>query len=273
MKQLKFYGIFLFLCLSISASKHVIGSWTPGGMGICLHSVLGHLRHCEVNNKIPVVYWGSESAYYNPGGFNGSQNVWEYYFEPVSHLNYAHGDTIHQFCQSDCGLFSYLYMSQPMRTEAYRLIKKYIKIKPVVQHKIDEFYRTYMVGKKNIGIHIRGTDKVLEEKIVSPERMILEALKYADSETQFLIATDEKQILDKMINLLKDYNVVYYDCYRSENNHPLHVRGKPSYAQLGEDVVVEMALLAKCDVFVHTLSNVSAVALYLNPEMENVTLV
>ncbi len=258
--------------LKRNSNKYVIGPW-PGGLGVNIHSVLNHLVHCELNNKIPVVYWGSNSFYYNSTGFNGARNVWEYYFEPTSNLTYHASDRIHSFQEKDFGKFSYYDTSQEKRDKANELFKKYIKIKPVIEHKVDQFYDLQMAGKKTIGIHLRGTDKVTENKLVTPETIIEEALKYADEETQFLIASDEQKLLNKMIELLNGKKVIYYECYRSQDGSPLHIhRGKPSYAQLGEDVIVEMSLLARCDMFIRTLSSISAIVLYLNPKLNYVLL-
>ena len=104
--------------------------------------------------------------------------------------------------------------------------------------------------------------------------MVQEALKYADKDTQFLIATDEKKIFDELIALLADRKVIYYECARSKNGQPLHTaeRSRTLVAQNGEDVVIEMILLSKCNIFLHTLSNVSAVPLYFNPWLQHVTL-
>ena len=45
--------------------------------------VLDNLRWCEQNGYKPIIQWGSDSQYYIPEGYNGSYNVWEYYFEPT----------------------------------------------------------------------------------------------------------------------------------------------------------------------------------------------
>jgi hypothetical protein len=155
----------------------------------------------------------------------------------------------------------------------YASPNKYIRLNSIVQKKVDQFYNDHLLGKKTIAIHIRGTDKCIEEKPVSPKIAVNEALKHADEHTQFFIASDEQRLFDEMIDLLKERKVVYYDCYRSDNGKPLHVRRKkPSQGQLGEDVIVEMWLMSKCDMLIHTLSNVSSIPLYINPHLEHITL-
>ncbi len=260
-------------CSTIAQSheKYVIGTWRGAGLCVNFNSVLNHIGWCEDNNRTPVVYWDHVSPYYVSQGFNGSDNVWEYYFEPVSHLAYESEDIIHRYHPDGRWAFNYFAIDPINRSNAHYFISKYIKIKPIVQAKIDHFYQQYMTDRNTIGIHLRGTDKKTEEKLVSPETMINTALKYADSNTQFLIASDDQRLLDKMIQLLPKHKVIYYDCYRSENDKPLHEPyRKPSFAQLGEDVLVEVSLLAKCTRLIHTYSNVSATILYFNPTMPNV---
>ena len=275
-------SVFLLLTAflhSAHPSKYVIGHW-PGGMGAGLASTLDHLLYCETNNLVPVVYW-DHGVYYNSDGFNGTKNEWGYYFNPVSHLEYNEEDEIHHFYTHShgCTGFNYYHMSQEKRDVAYRLISKYITLNSVLQAKVDKFYNDHLRGRKTVAIHIRGTDKYTEDLPVPSEIMVAEALKYADENTQFFLATDEKRLLDEMCELLRTKKVIYYNCYRSEDGHALHLGnspkrpGKPHVSQLGEDVIVEMWLMAKCDVLIHTSSNVSTVPLYINPEMKEVTLI
>ena len=269
----KFILLFLMsMYQSGVAHKYVIGHWS-GGMGICLSSVLNHLLYCEKENLTPVVYW-YKSLYWNEHGFNGNTtNAWEYYFEPVSPLRYSRGDRINTYCSSTtCGHFNYYDAQQSKRDLAHTLIKKYIHPNAIVRSKIEQFYMRHMYGKKTIGIHIRGTDKYKEEKPVPISDVVAEALKYADRETQFFVATDEQRILDTVLMLLKGKKVLHYSCYRSEDGRPLHYKVKPSPGQLGEDVIVEMWLMAYCDMLIHTLSNVSSIPLYINPDLIDIPL-
>jgi hypothetical protein len=252
-----------------NSQKHVIGVH-PAGLFSSFLAVLNQLSWCEKNNKIPVVYWDKNSLYYKEGGFNGSSNVWEYYFDPVSYLAYAPGDIVNTgywWTEND---LSYGSINKSQRDYAYKLITKYIKIKTPIQKKIDAFYEKNMLNKKTIGIHLRRTDKYIEEKLISVQQIIESTLKNSDTDAQFLIATDEQVSLNSMINLLKDRTVIYYDCYRSTNGKPLHK--SPPKAQLGEDALIEVLLLAKCNKLIHTISNLSTAVLYFNPHITNILL-
>lgn len=252
-------------------NKYVIGSWN-GGFGSCFMAVLNHLSYCNEKKIAPVVYWNDVSKYYMPEGFNGKTNVWEYYFKPTSGFLYNKAtDTLHEdYTSKGPDYFHYQDISDVTRKKAFQLITTYITFNNIVSDKINSFYKKNMTKKHTIGIHIRGTDKFSEEKLVTPEAIVEEALKYAYQDSQFLVASDEKQLFDRVRKLLPSRKIISYDCYRSEDGAPLHIRSKPSFGQLGEDIAVEIALLAQCNLLVHTASNVSSVALYLNPDLTSI---
>ncbi len=258
--------------------KYVIGTQERSGMGSSLHALLNHLYYCEKKGLTPVVFWNEKSLYYKKEGFNNKSNVWEYYFEPLSPTKYQLGDKINYNSPHNSHIyFVYQNAAHSIRKDAARLMKKYnIRPNKHVQTKIDTFYKKNIEGNHTIAIHIRGTDKIKEEKPVNPKSLIKEALKHAHEKTQFYIATDEQTIMDQALSLLKGRKVIYWDCFRSLDGSPLHIGQKEhpqaSRAQVGEDIVIEMYLLSKCDFLVRTLSNVSNFVLYLNPAMPYITL-
>lgn len=277
LKQIIRIFISIFLCLgnqqqyatqnlSNPKNKHVIGARDAGLFSNFL-GVLNHLQLCHDNKLKPVVYWDSASKYYVPEGFNGSTNVWEYYFHPVSSLSYTPGDRIHyEYIVGELeDMFWGTVCDKAARDKANPLIKKYIKPKGKIRYKVDAFYNKFMAGKKTIGIHIRGTDKAREVEAVPVEKFAEIAKKYPGY--QFLVATDDQKLLNDLKLLIKG-TVINYDCFRSEDGSPIHIK-KPSFAQLGEDVVVEVLLLARCEKLIHSLSNVSTAVLFFNNKMEN----
>lgn len=251
-----------------SSEKHVVGSW-HGGFFAAFFVVLNHLDWCQNNNKIPVVYWDERSRYHNPNGFDGQTNVWEYYFKPVSQLSYKKGDELHNEYSFGWRCFNHLATNQNMRNNAHILIEKYIKIKPSIKKKINSLFKKYIAHKPTIAIHLRGTDKHLEIPPVSPEEIIKVALMHVQPDTHFFIACDDQQLLQKMRELLHPYQVTYYNCYRSNDGIPIHYKC-PNPAQSGLDVLIEVLLMARCDILVHNISNVSTAVLYFNPDMEHV---
>ena len=280
--------------------------------------VLNHLEWCLRNNKVPVVYWDSTSAYYSPAGFNGASNVWEYYFEPVSSESYKPGSqsyrqetynreftTIWWYAQyidnmsllpteklscihvpnhsynssfnyQRSGLYPIPFGSQHLYATTFRkyvketLIDPFIKIKPIINNKIETFWQTHMQGKKTVGIHLRGQHMSSEVIRVPDEIILAEANKYAALGYQFLVATDQTPLAEKAKQTLQG-PVILYDCYRAM------VPTAPSEPhqltpQQGEDMLVEALLLSRCDHFIHTLSQVSTAVLYFNPDLPHTLL-
>lgn len=292
MKMIVKIMILMLSSLQLSADTNPNGTLviakTTYGFFSSFFSVLDNLAWCERNNVTPTVYWGKNSLYYQSGGYNGSENnVWEYYFEPISSVTYEPGmvdenivvwdgyrapDESRLIPQTHKKYYS-IHLDKEFRKKVHGFIQKYINIKPEIIHKIDSFYDAYMAGNKTIGIHIRGTDKNLELNHETPLEIICkEANKIAvqyGSGYQFFIATDEQRLLDEAKRLLKG-PVVFVNAYRSVNGKPIHDSEHDySKAKAGEEVLIEAILLSKCDHLVHTRSRVSSAALFFNPEISN----
>lgn len=254
--------------------QRIIKDYLDNGFFSAFIQILHELAWCK-HDETPYVLWDSRSLYYNPQGFNEKHNVWEYYFEPASEVP----STTHDNTDLYADRYINFDFSQTARDFAHKIIKKHVKIRPTVQDKIDHFYQQQMAHKKTIGIHLRGTDKKIEMAPTPTQIIVAEALKHADENTQFLVASDEQQLVDLASKLLAPHRVISYDCYRSKNNHPLHLTAatakqeeKPAASQLGEDILVEVLLLSQCDIFIHTSSNVAAGVLYFNPDLKHVLL-
>lgn len=265
----------IFLCLitlcslSYSQEKHVIGARSVGFFSNFL-AVLNHLTWCDKHNKIPVVFWDKTIFYYEPNGYNGSFNAWEYYFKPVSAACYKPEDKINRNYDAPDGFYITwrpqnitLNYKPEFRKYMNSLIEKYIYLNPLVENKINEFYLENMTGKKTIGVHIRGTDKYLEAPRIPVQKFIDQINKFTDY--QVLIATDEQKIIDELVQKLHK-PVIYYDAQRSTSNKPLHRNN----AKIGEDVLIEAQLLSRCDIFIHSVSNVSTAVLFFNPTLEHI---
>lgn len=257
-----------FLFAENSLDKYVIGT-TTWGLFADFKSVINHLTLCEFQHEIPVVYWDSGSSYYVKG-YRQTENVWEYFFEPVSSLKYEINDVVHKGYWTQFKDLHQEDLDDLTRRRVYRLIRKYIRIKPDIQKKVDDFYLKNMFEKKTIGIHCRGTDRALVVGELCPVQRIIDAAnRLADEKTQFLVATDDQGLFEKLNQGLKG-EVIYYNASRSTATHNEWWRDEPNRAQFGEDVLIEVMLLSRCNLFFHaTPSSVSACVLYFNPYLSH----
>lgn len=265
-------------CFAVSTQKHVIGSRGVGLFSNFL-AVISHIQWCIKNNRVPVVYWNSYSHYYVKEGYNGSFNCWEYYFEPVSHLTYEKGDYIdYNYHAPDGDRIEWIFNtktqpSQQMRTFVHsHIVRPFIKVKAVVQEKIDRFFEDNMQGRHVIGIHLRGTDKWSEVDQVSVSVILNEAKRCAKEGSYFFVATDDETLLNVAKVTLGERIIYCPSHYRSHDGRPIHYNRNMAKAALGEEIVIEAMLLSLCNSMVHTCSNVSTAVLFLNPDLENVLL-
>ena len=235
--------------------------------------VINWLVYAKKYNLSPVVYWDQKSLYYQPHGYKGKSNAWEYYFKPVSNQVYEENDPVKRDYAFEWGINSFdARFVTKHRSFIKSIIDEYIQLQPWIQEKKDKFYNNYMQGRKTIGMHIRRTDKHYETALVPHESWIKAAKDIAQQfpGCQFLVATDEQ----KMLNFLKKYlpgRVIYYNAMRSENSEPIHYNNS-NPARAGEDVLVEVLLLSECDFFIHGQSNVAIAVLFFNPNMPHIWL-
>ncbi|MBS0616503.1 MAG: hypothetical protein JSR58_08135 [Verrucomicrobia bacterium] len=167
-------------------------------------------------------------------------------------------------------VYKHLYDVSFRKYVKEELIDPFIRIKPSIRKKIDDFHSTHMKGKHIIGIHLRGNFVWGEVSVVPVETLCEEANKLASRHTIFYVATDQKPLLDQAIRLLKG-TVIYYPCYRQETTTSPWLSGQWP-PEMGEDVLIEAKLLSYCNHLVHTISNLSTAALYFNPRLSHTAL-
>jgi len=271
-KSQELSGSFAQQVTTQNSNKIVIGAYPSEGLFSSFLTVLGALMYAEKNQKTPVIYWPADWCCAQKGGYNDSLNPWEYYFEPVSNLQYVKGDYISFYDQTfvrhifalNNGTFD-----KELRQTSKKIIDKYIKVKPSILKKVDSFYNDSMKGITTIGIHLRGTD--LSSGMPKYLAMLNGAEELAKSFTgdvQFLVATDDESLLDlAKKNLTRP--IIYCDSHRSAKGLPLHLpRGGIEWrAIIGEEALIDALLLAKCDFLVHTLSSLPAAVLTFNPTL------
>jgi hypothetical protein len=260
--------------------------------------VLQCLYISELDGRIPIVDWDIIwHAQKEP--HNGSTNVWEYYFEPVSSYSIddvnpdkdsvkiankyrKKGKNIRGWDRS-CWTYKVKppkrclnNPSRACREAINRIIVKYIRIKKPILNKIDEFYVKNLEGFDLLGVHIRAATgwghqrNLLFDDYVKPMKKYL--LQHDNS--RIFLATDYAPCLKYMRDIFGD-KLVNYDCHISENGY-LTVTGSSSIlekktggALIGEEAIIDAMLLSKCHKLVHGMSNVSASVMYLNKDIEN----
>ncbi len=140
---------------------YILSRFTRYRDGLFSHvfAYLEQLDWIDNNNIIPVVDMMHYRNQYLEEDKIGQENSWEYYFEPLSDISL---EEVYESKNVILGYDKALYFDdlQQYNLEEYsRLWKKYIRLKPEIEDKINVTKRTLFGEKQRIlGVLYRGTD-------------------------------------------------------------------------------------------------------------------
>jgi len=205
-------------------------------------------------------------------------NVWEYYFEQPFTLTQNDIET-HKILKDvwfDGGLIVPQYPSSEINNIAFNLIQKYVKLKPHITEKINNFLNTYTnPSDKILSIHKRGTDHI-NDSPETPLHVYFKAVdEIIDNYQKLLVCSDEQYSVDIFKKRYGSNRVISYDSIRALEKTTIGIHqsmGLLSPYKMGEDVIIETFLMSKTHKMIKTVSNVSNSALLLNPNIEYIQL-
>ena len=240
------------------------------------------LKHCQC------LYW-SES------GWNGSHNIWEYYYEPLNEYTVEEAeksdhdvadifmvgeldnDPANKFLIADIHRYEPLALWNLLGTDAekqhrqnvYEVIEQNVKVKSEIIKRVDDFYDKHF-DEDVLAVHVRGTDKKLEYPHKAlPLEAYLKAIedRLAIKDTKIFVASDNNEAIVAMMkrfgrNRMIAMPAVRMNKYFSPDPICLTSATGPKH---GEECLMESLLLARCNHLICTDSNVAAGALYMNP--------
>lgn len=221
----------------------------------------------------------TQNCLYKDSNITNTDNVWEYYFEQPHTNKYPESSEIIGIIDSiiddPISEFRDVFIPEPKaeifqnRREMFNeVIKKYIKLKPHIQDKIDYFVRKHFTNKKIIGVHFRGTDHPDKKEIKEYMQVIKE--KAANYDLIFCSSDEEPRY--KMLKAIFGEKVVSYNSIRSQDGLPLHYYDLNKY-KVGEDVIIESYILSKTNfLFCCSNSNVNYLARAINPSLDYISL-
>ena len=275
-----FYRILIY-CSLIFGSFQTIHS-TPGvalvlqehmvsGMFASFGTVLGGLHLYEVG-QIQGFHVEMQTGPYVDE--DRDSNWWEYYFTPI-HLGSP--DVAKHYCSAN-DVYSLAGVGFHLdRGYASALIQKHIRVKLEFEHEIALFYAQNFAPYFVIGVHHRGTDKILEWPLVTYEKtaqcianVIGGTLNaYQQAQLRIYVATDDQLFLNYLIGLYPSI-VIYNNFVRSADGRPLHY-SEHLYAsnfQKGREALLDCLLLSKCHVLIRPASSCFSLATtFFNPSM------
>lgn len=223
----------------------------------------------------------SKNCQYSDSSVTTTDNVWEYYFEQPHIATYPPVEeistTINEIIDVPESEFRDVFMKNASeeyisrrRQEYGNIIAKYIKLKPHLEEKINNFVTTHFKGKKVLGVHFRGTDHPDKKEVFE----YLQTIKDRAANYDIIFCASDEAARYNVLKTVFGKKVVSYDSIRSDSSHPLHHSTDPSYYKsiptyrIGEDAIIETFLLSKTDfIFCCSNSNVNYLARAINPNL------
>lgn len=147
---------------------------------------------------------------------------------------------------------------------------KYLIVHPHILDKVDDFVNKNFIGKI-AALHIRGTDSFYDKTrphlpVSFYKELIAEKLQ---NYSKVLICTDSLEILEILKSSFGD-KIINYDSEKStleKYRYHLSYISEDPY-RIGEEILIESLLMARCDLLIRGCSNVSTFSLVENPYID-----
>jgi len=290
-------------CLCVDGHRfdkfHVIRHSDPhAGFSSLLTIALNGVRKALENNWLPVVNYDQEVNDHFYDSEHGP-NVWEYYFEPIMGVSYSRIEELltegeisesdlhtypaellwewHRFDPDRIATFWHDEPPEDPRSwmaEKRRLGRQYVSrflhVKPHIRTRVEQFAEQHIAPEYTFGVQIRGTDFAYAEP-TEPRSYFrtIDDLVRRKKITSFrvFLATDQSQFVDHFSRQFGDRLITYSSTRSTSDVPPFLFRDMSPYKK-GEDVLMDILLLAKCDFLLKSASAVGEYALWFNPNLD-----
>ena len=278
---------------------HVIHNGDPGaGFSALITYALNGVRRANMRNWLPIVDFTVKTTphFYDP---EHGDNVWEYYFEPIANVSSGtlaewlkqgkvKPEQIHRFSDKEV---VHWHVNDPARITTFwgpehvvdkrawmeqkrqlgrEFVEKYIRPKKDILEKVERLRNDLIGDRYMFGVHIRGTDfsyarpTKLNEYFSGIEHKVAE-LELSD--WGIFLATDQKQFVTAFEQHFPN-RVVTCDVLRSSSDVAPFMRKDVSPYKKGEDVLLDILLLSKCQYLFKSVSAVGEYAMWFNRSLE-----
>ncbi|MDX1645420.1 MAG: hypothetical protein R3244_13785 [Thermoanaerobaculia bacterium] len=269
------------------------------GFGLCILDTINQIRYCERENLIPVALYdaSAESHFYDP---EHGDSMWEQYFEPLgeysardlelraddprhplradNRIELDRSEIIEMFEQHEDSLFAWPYgrwrrgdlediesWYADQRAKGRQIVRRYIRPRAEIAAKVDDFWQAKLEGSYVLGVQIRGTDLHYAPPVSPAE--YFESIDRRIGEhpdLKIFLATDQRQYVEVMRDRYGE-RLVSYDVLRSDDEvAPFKMDASPY--KKGEDVLIDILLLARSDHLLRGASHVAEMAMYFGPD-------
>lgn len=228
-----------------------------------VNTVLKNLLFADFFHLTPVIEWQG-GMYSENIPVHGTTNVWEYYFKPVSSIDYRTVQRSAYVCPAMFGDTKIIYSFGDETDEFTEtnikfladIYGKYIVLNSDLERELYSDMKKIFNGKKTMGCHARGSDANWglygHPLPVSPEEYLDAAYECfcGGRYEQIFLATEDPILLQKFMDKFGDSLIYYQDVLRSAvSTIALAAESKEElyHYRMGYEVIRDVYTLAECD--------------------------
>lgn len=255
------------------------------GFFSCFNKVMNHLACSLHHNWIIAIEADWHISLVNgrpnfPYGTQKDGNLWEHFFQPLPFrklpfLLPIRTSAYKDYSITDTAAYDLYKSGQEWRNIYHAAYAKYIRIRPHIQEKVEQIYRDYLAGNYCIGVHVRNDSHAYEQKtgkMPATEKYvekIKENFPPNNKKTIIYLATDVEKVVSDFKHILGDKVIVQPNVTRSACHGKQRWCNNPD-PQLkdGEEILIDCLLLARCNVIIHTTSNIATAVGFINKDIK-----
>lgn len=251
--------------------------------------VLEGIDQADEMSCLPVVDMERHRTHYSEAGpIYETQNAWEYYFQQPAEIGVAKALTLGALDNGGCctGKFTDLHSKLPLgqvipppdvEERGRKLVQKYVRVRAEIMAKADAIIPPG-IHDRIIGVHVRGTDM---RQAVFPCHPVpdvavayLEQARLLDSIHRFqfvFLATDEFENVQLFRDVFGERLIITAAHRVSRGREAgmdyrwLCEAERPNHRYLlGEEVLLDVLLLARCGHFVCGMSSLTQAVIYFS---------
>jgi hypothetical protein len=273
---------------SLASDHTLVIEATSSGFFSNFNRVVNHLHHSLGHDGCRAVRvdWRADGedprafAYGTPA----DGNTWEHFFEPLDFPNAPPQERMTtdyaDFSMTGRGAYRMYKAGNGWRGEYHRAFRDHIRLTPRITTKLERICEPSWVHHMpqqglSIGVHYRHPHHDREAPRPSPPAATYarwaQSLLPADSPGKVLLATDVQEAVEVFHDTLGE-RLVVADATRAGlwDQTAVHHAPLDPRLSLGEEVLIDALLLARCDLLLHGTSNVATAVGYINPDMRMV---
>ena len=150
--------------------------------------------------------------------------------------------------------------ARPALDDVRALTSAHVRLLPAIAKRLNTYVRTNFAGKHVIGLHYRGTDKILNSGQRPISAYITAARAVARADSWVYIASDTREAVAAVARAFPN-RTLHISMYRARSGSAtgLHRSGKGTL----DDAMMDMLRMSRCDFLIKGRSSLSDVSLLL----------